>query len=134
MHDSTADLPDVKVANQAFAMVQLLVPELKARGYEFVGLEAVPDIAAQAGPVTTVPDVRGAVMLAEIAEQPAMFARIVHDQPAAIREVAAVIARGPPALRPARRPGHQRPRRAVREVPHRDPARPPGRASPPRRR
>ena len=47
MHDSTADLPDVKLANQAFAMVQLLVPELKARGYEFVPLQAVPDIASR---------------------------------------------------------------------------------------
>ena len=47
MHDSTADLPDVKAANQTFAMIQLLVPELKARGYRFVPLEAVPDIASR---------------------------------------------------------------------------------------
>lgn len=47
MHDSTADLPEVKLANQTFAMIQLLVPGLKARGYEFVPLQAVPDIAAR---------------------------------------------------------------------------------------
>jgi peptidoglycan/xylan/chitin deacetylase (PgdA/CDA1 family) len=50
MHDSTADMPDVKLANQAFATIQLVVPELKAKGYEFVPLQAVPDIAARLVP------------------------------------------------------------------------------------
>ena len=35
-------------------------------------------------------------MLAEITEQPAMFARILDQQPAAIRDVAAVIAQAQP--------------------------------------
>ena len=47
MHDSTADLPDVKLANQALAVIRLLVPELRAKGYEFVPLQAVPDIATR---------------------------------------------------------------------------------------
>jgi peptidoglycan-N-acetylglucosamine deacetylase len=47
MHDSTADLPDVRTANQTFAAVQVLVPELRARGYDFVPLEDVPDIKAR---------------------------------------------------------------------------------------
>lgn len=46
--------------------------------------------------MTTVPDVRGAVMLAEIAEQPAMFARNVHELPPAIREVASFISGAKP--------------------------------------
>jgi peptidoglycan/xylan/chitin deacetylase (PgdA/CDA1 family) len=38
MHDSTADHDDWLVNNAAFEMVQLLVPELKRRGYAFAPL------------------------------------------------------------------------------------------------
>ncbi len=50
MHDSTADMDDVRAANQAFATIELLVPELTARGYGFVPLQAVPDIAERLVP------------------------------------------------------------------------------------
>jgi hypothetical protein len=46
MHDCTADQDVVKLANRTFELVQLLIPELKLRGYQFVRLDAVPNIAA----------------------------------------------------------------------------------------
>jgi peptidoglycan/xylan/chitin deacetylase (PgdA/CDA1 family) len=45
MHDSTADSDDLRARNRTFDMVRLLVPELQARGYRFVGLPEVPEIA-----------------------------------------------------------------------------------------
>jgi peptidoglycan/xylan/chitin deacetylase (PgdA/CDA1 family) len=41
MHDSTADLPDAKAGNAAYETTTLLVPELRRRGYAFVGLDEV---------------------------------------------------------------------------------------------
>jgi len=46
LHDCTADMEVVKRANRTFELVQLLIPQLKDRGYQFVRLDAVPDIAA----------------------------------------------------------------------------------------
>jgi len=37
-HDCTADSDAIKAANRTFEAVQLLVPDLKGRGYTFVGL------------------------------------------------------------------------------------------------
>jgi peptidoglycan/xylan/chitin deacetylase (PgdA/CDA1 family) len=42
MHDSTADLPDVRAGNAAYETTMLLVPELRRRGYAFVALDEVP--------------------------------------------------------------------------------------------
>jgi peptidoglycan/xylan/chitin deacetylase (PgdA/CDA1 family) len=50
MHDSTADSDDLRAGNRTFDMVKLLVPRLRARGYRFVGLNRVPDIAAALDP------------------------------------------------------------------------------------
>ena len=41
MHDSTADLPDVRAGNAAYEATVLLVPELRRRGYRFVALDEV---------------------------------------------------------------------------------------------
>jgi peptidoglycan/xylan/chitin deacetylase (PgdA/CDA1 family) len=41
MHDSTADLPHVRDGNAAYETTTLLVPELRSRGYAFVGLDEV---------------------------------------------------------------------------------------------
>ena len=41
MHDSTADLPDVRDGNAAYETTTLLVPELRRRGYAFVGMDEV---------------------------------------------------------------------------------------------
>lgn len=46
MHDSTADIDVIKQSNMTFSMVQILVPALKAQGYRFVRLDAVPDVVA----------------------------------------------------------------------------------------
>jgi peptidoglycan/xylan/chitin deacetylase (PgdA/CDA1 family) len=46
MHDCTADMDVVRLANRTFEMVQLLVPQLRERGYQFVRLDAVPGVAA----------------------------------------------------------------------------------------
>jgi peptidoglycan/xylan/chitin deacetylase (PgdA/CDA1 family) len=45
MHDSSED-PEVQPRNRAYATTQLLVPTLKAQGYRFVSLDAVPQVAA----------------------------------------------------------------------------------------
>jgi peptidoglycan/xylan/chitin deacetylase (PgdA/CDA1 family) len=42
MHDSTADSDFIKQGNAAYATTRLLVPELRRRGYTFVGLDDVP--------------------------------------------------------------------------------------------
>ena len=42
MHDSTADSDFIKQGNAAYATTRLLVPELRRRGYTFVGLDQVP--------------------------------------------------------------------------------------------
>lgn len=47
MHDATADMDVVKRQNRTFELVQLLVPELKRRGYGFQRLDDVPEIAAR---------------------------------------------------------------------------------------
>jgi peptidoglycan/xylan/chitin deacetylase (PgdA/CDA1 family) len=41
MHDSTADSDEIRAANRAFDLTRALVPELRRRGYRFVGLDAV---------------------------------------------------------------------------------------------
>jgi len=46
MHDSTADIDEVRGLNQTFQMTTLLVPLLKERGYRFVRLDAVPQVAS----------------------------------------------------------------------------------------
>jgi hypothetical protein len=46
MHDSTADIDVVKQLNMTLPMIQILVPALKAQGYSFVRLDAVPDVVA----------------------------------------------------------------------------------------
>jgi hypothetical protein len=61
MHDSTADSEVLKHRNRTFAMVRLLLPRLRALGFEFVPLHEVPDIArAHAGEVRLLPDLGGA--------------------------------------------------------------------------
>ena len=45
MHDSSADQEFVKRRNRTFEVIRTLIPELKARGYQFVPLHAVPGIA-----------------------------------------------------------------------------------------
>ena len=63
-------------------------------------------------------------MAAEIAEQPAQWRTLLADAgPSSSTPSAAADRRLRPAHRAARRPRHQRPRRAVRQVPGRDPAR-----------
>jgi peptidoglycan/xylan/chitin deacetylase (PgdA/CDA1 family) len=48
MHDSS-DNPEMVPRNRTMPMTRLLVPALRARGYRFVGLDAVPQVRA-AGP------------------------------------------------------------------------------------
>jgi peptidoglycan/xylan/chitin deacetylase (PgdA/CDA1 family) len=45
MHDSSID-PPVRARNRSLQTTRLIVPELKATGYRFVGLEEVPQIRA----------------------------------------------------------------------------------------
>jgi peptidoglycan/xylan/chitin deacetylase (PgdA/CDA1 family) len=42
LHDSTADIDEIRVRNRALDMVRGLVPELRRRGYRFVRVDAVP--------------------------------------------------------------------------------------------
>jgi peptidoglycan/xylan/chitin deacetylase (PgdA/CDA1 family) len=42
MHDSTADSDFIKQGNASYPTTRLLVPELRRRGYTFVGLDEVP--------------------------------------------------------------------------------------------
>jgi peptidoglycan/xylan/chitin deacetylase (PgdA/CDA1 family) len=46
LHDSTADIGEVRRANRTFQMATLLVPELLQRGYRFVRLDTVPQVAS----------------------------------------------------------------------------------------
>ena len=45
MHDSTADSDALRDRNQTFEMVRLLLPRLRSRGFRFLPLQEVPDIA-----------------------------------------------------------------------------------------
>ena len=44
LHDCTADQEAVKRANRTFELVQVLIPALRQRGYQFARLDAVPGI------------------------------------------------------------------------------------------
>ena len=67
----------------------------------------------------------GRGMAADIAEQPAVYARLLEPAHAdAIAAVAARDRRAPAAARGVHRARHLRPRRALRRLPRRDPARP----------
>ena len=46
MHDSTADLSQLMKKNLTWQLTQLLVPKLKAAGFQFLRLDADPDISA----------------------------------------------------------------------------------------
>jgi chitooligosaccharide deacetylase len=46
MHDCTADQDVIRVRNRTFELIQLLVPELRKRGYRFARLDQVPEVAA----------------------------------------------------------------------------------------
>lgn len=48
MHDSSED-PEMRPRNQTYQMTRYLVPELKRRGFRFVGLDRVPQAASAAG-------------------------------------------------------------------------------------
>ncbi|MGE5754689.1 MAG: polysaccharide deacetylase family protein [Planctomycetaceae bacterium] len=48
MHDSTADIEEIRPKNRALGLARLLVPELRRRGYRFVRLDAVPQVASAA--------------------------------------------------------------------------------------
>jgi peptidoglycan/xylan/chitin deacetylase (PgdA/CDA1 family) len=48
MHDSTADIDEIRPRNQALGLARTLVPELQRRGYRFVRLDAVPQVASAA--------------------------------------------------------------------------------------
>lgn len=48
MHDSTADIDAIRPRNRALGLVRRLVPELRRRGFRFVRLDQVPQIAAAA--------------------------------------------------------------------------------------
>ena len=44
MHDSTADSEEIRAANRTFEVTTIIVPEFIKRGYQFRGLDSVPDI------------------------------------------------------------------------------------------
>jgi peptidoglycan/xylan/chitin deacetylase (PgdA/CDA1 family) len=48
MHDSTADIDEIRARNRALGLARALVPELRRRGYQFVRLDAIPQVAAAA--------------------------------------------------------------------------------------
>lgn len=48
MHDNTADIPEIRARNRALELVRSLVPELLKRGYRFVRLDEVPQVASAA--------------------------------------------------------------------------------------
>ena len=48
MHDSTADIDEIRHRNQALGLARILVPELQRRGYRFVRLDEIPQIASAA--------------------------------------------------------------------------------------
>jgi hypothetical protein len=49
MHDSTADIDEIRFRNQALGLDRALLPWLRRRGYRFVRLDAVPQVAQRAG-------------------------------------------------------------------------------------
>lgn len=49
MHDCTADIEEVKLANRTFELIQHLIPRLLDHGYRFVRLDEVPGIVTAAG-------------------------------------------------------------------------------------
>jgi peptidoglycan/xylan/chitin deacetylase (PgdA/CDA1 family) len=48
MHDSTADIDEIRLRNRALGLARGLVPELRRRGYRFMRLDAVPQVASAA--------------------------------------------------------------------------------------
>jgi peptidoglycan/xylan/chitin deacetylase (PgdA/CDA1 family) len=46
MHDSTADIDAIRARNQALGLARELVPELRRRGFQFVRLDAIPQVAS----------------------------------------------------------------------------------------
>jgi peptidoglycan/xylan/chitin deacetylase (PgdA/CDA1 family) len=48
MHDSTADIDEIRSRNRALGLARSLVPELRRRGYRFVRLDEVPQVASAA--------------------------------------------------------------------------------------
>jgi peptidoglycan/xylan/chitin deacetylase (PgdA/CDA1 family) len=48
MHDSTADIEAIRARNQALGLVRLLIPVLRRRGFRFVRLDTVPQVARAA--------------------------------------------------------------------------------------
>jgi peptidoglycan/xylan/chitin deacetylase (PgdA/CDA1 family) len=45
MHDSTADIDELRSRNRALGLARQLVPELRRRGFRFVRLDAIPQVA-----------------------------------------------------------------------------------------
>jgi peptidoglycan/xylan/chitin deacetylase (PgdA/CDA1 family) len=48
MHDSTADIVEIRQRNRALRLARVLVPELRRRGYRFARLDAIPQVASAA--------------------------------------------------------------------------------------
>src|SRR5207302_1884727 len=48
MHDSTADIEEIRLRNRALPLARILVPELRRWGYRFVRLDAIPQVASAA--------------------------------------------------------------------------------------
>jgi peptidoglycan/xylan/chitin deacetylase (PgdA/CDA1 family) len=46
MHDSTADIDEIRTRNQALALAQWLVPRLRRRGFRFVRLDEIPQVVS----------------------------------------------------------------------------------------
>jgi len=46
MHDSTADIEEIRLRNRALDLARVLVPELRARGYRFVRLDQIPQVVS----------------------------------------------------------------------------------------
>jgi peptidoglycan/xylan/chitin deacetylase (PgdA/CDA1 family) len=42
MHDSSADLPAVRMKNRTYELTRLLIPQLRKRGFSFVRLDGIP--------------------------------------------------------------------------------------------
>jgi hypothetical protein len=49
MRDSIADIDAFRSRNQARGLDRALIPELRRRGYRFVQLDAVPQVAQRTG-------------------------------------------------------------------------------------
>lgn len=57
MHDSTADIDEIRLRNRALGLARVLVPELRRRGYRFIRLDAIPQVLSAVG-VTPLGDKR----------------------------------------------------------------------------